>query len=61
MNVAPPDFTSSELPTAALQQFAPASDTEPRNLVIIIEESLGAEFVGSLGGLDLTPNIDSLA
>lgn len=32
----------------------------PLNLVIILQESLGAEFVGSLGGLDLTPNIDAL-
>jgi phosphoglycerol transferase MdoB-like AlkP superfamily enzyme len=30
-------------------------------LVIIVEESLGAEFVGLLGGLDLTPNLDGLA
>jgi phosphoglycerol transferase MdoB-like AlkP superfamily enzyme len=33
---------------------------KPKNLVIILQESLGAEFVGSLGGLDLTPNIDAL-
>lgn len=31
------------------------------NLVIVIEESLGAEFVGRLGGLHLTPNLDRLA
>jgi phosphoglycerol transferase MdoB-like AlkP superfamily enzyme len=29
-------------------------------LVIILEESLGAEYVGSLGGLPLTPNLDRL-
>lgn len=33
----------------------------PRNLVIILEESLGAEYVGALGGLPLTPRIDALA
>jgi phosphoglycerol transferase MdoB-like AlkP superfamily enzyme len=33
----------------------------PLNLVIVLEESLGAEFVGSLGGHDLTPNLDALA
>ncbi|MGE0350762.1 sulfatase-like hydrolase/transferase [Hydrogenophaga sp.] len=33
----------------------------PLNLVIVLEESLGAEFVGSLGGLPLTPNLDRLA
>jgi phosphoglycerol transferase MdoB-like AlkP superfamily enzyme len=34
---------------------------KPMNLVIILEESLGAEFVGSLGGKNLTPNLDALA
>jgi len=34
---------------------------KPLNLVIILEESLGAEFVGSLGGRDLTPELDKLA
>ena len=33
----------------------------PLNLVIILEESLGAEFVGCLGGLPLTPELDSLS
>jgi phosphoglycerol transferase MdoB-like AlkP superfamily enzyme len=33
----------------------------PMNLVIVLEESLGAEFVGRLGGLPLTPNLDRLA
>lgn len=32
----------------------------PLNLVIVLEESLGAEFVGSFGGLPLTPNLDRL-
>ncbi len=30
----------------------------PKNIVIIVEESLGARFVGSLGGPPLTPNLD---
>jgi len=34
---------------------------KPLNLVIVVEESLGAELVGSLGGEDLTPELDSLA
>ena len=33
----------------------------PYNLVVLLQESLGAEYVGALGGLPLTPNIDSLA
>lgn len=32
----------------------------PLNLVIVLEESLGAEFVGSMGGLPLTPRLDEL-
>jgi phosphoglycerol transferase MdoB-like AlkP superfamily enzyme len=33
----------------------------PRNLVVILEESLGAQFVGSLGGRNLTPELDRLS
>lgn len=33
----------------------------PLNLVIFLQESLGAEYVGALGGLPLTPNLDKLA
>lgn len=39
---------------------APTFKGKPRNLVIILEESLGAQFVGSLGGRPLTPNLDRL-
>ena len=34
---------------------------KPYNVVIILEERLGAEFVGKLGGLPLTPNLDKLS
>lgn len=52
-------FTSSTIPTLSFNQ---ASYTgKPKNLVIILQESLGARFVGSLGGLPLTPNIDELS
>jgi phosphoglycerol transferase MdoB-like AlkP superfamily enzyme len=52
-----------------LQSHAPTMHTQiatrqvkrPLNLVIILEESLGAEFVGSLGGKNLTPELDKLA
>jgi phosphoglycerol transferase MdoB-like AlkP superfamily enzyme len=54
------DYISEELPTLHHQQ-ATRRPERPLNLVIILEESLGAEFVGSLGGLDLTPNLDRLA
>ncbi|OBX09699.1 hypothetical protein QV09_07395 [Gallibacterium salpingitidis] len=34
---------------------------KPKNLVIILEESLGAQFIGALGGLPLSPNLDQLS
>lgn len=40
---------------------SPEAKTGPKNLVIILEESLGARFVGSLDGLPLTPNLDRLS
>lgn len=52
-------FTSTQLPSLSFNQ---ASYTgKPKNLVILLQESLGARFVGSLGGLPLTPNIDALS
>ena len=33
---------------------------KPRNLVIVLEESLGATYTGHLGGVPVTPNIDRL-
>jgi phosphoglycerol transferase MdoB-like AlkP superfamily enzyme len=54
------EFPYAEAPTLHFQ-LMPAARIKPRNLVIVVEESLGAEFVGSLGGLDLTPNLDKLA
>lgn len=42
-------------------QAATRSWPRPRNLVIVLEESLGADYVGALGGKDLTPNLDALA
>lgn len=38
-----------------------STQERPYNLVIFLQESLGAEFVGCLGGLPLTPNLDKLA
>ena len=60
MNIDSRQFTSADLPTLHAQRIA-AVPARAKNLVIIVEESLGAEFVGALGGLDLTPNLDALA
>ena len=55
-----PTGVDSGIPTLHLQEPT-RQHSRPLNLVIILEESLGAEYVGSLGGKDLTPNIDQLA
>ena len=31
------------------------------NIVLVLEESMGAQFIGHLGGLPLTPCLDKLA
>lgn len=56
------DLTAFNDDTRPSMSFNRASyQGKPKNLVIILEESLGARFVGNLGGLPLTPNIDALA
>jgi phosphoglycerol transferase MdoB-like AlkP superfamily enzyme len=52
-------FTSAQLPTLHRQQAAVVRD-KPLNLVVILEESLGATFVASLGGLPVTPELEKL-
>ncbi len=59
-NIEPLEPSNPSAPTLH-HQTATRSYEKPLNLVIILEESLGAEFVGSLGGLDLTPELDDLA
>jgi phosphoglycerol transferase len=51
-------FTDPEKPTQAYK--AASYKGKPKNLVIILQESLGARYVGGLGGLPLTPNLDQL-
>ncbi len=53
-------FNDPERPTLHAQASAFPRDRQP-NLVVIVEESLGADFVGALGGLPLTPNLDRLS
>lgn len=47
-------------PAIPLRTRSPGSGAPRRNLVIILEESLGARFVAALGGEALTPNLDAL-
>lgn len=53
------DYISTEIPTLTYNQAT--YQGKPKNIVIILEESLGAQFVGTLGGKPLTPNFDNLA
>ncbi len=53
-------FSNAEIPLLH-KQFSSSKRERPYNLVIFLQESLGAEYVGCLGGLPLTPNIDKLA
>ena len=52
-------FDHPELPTLHYQTAAITRD-KPLNLVILLQESLGATFVESLGGLPVTPNLEKL-
>lgn len=52
------NFNNDNLPT--LSKRPPHFNGQPKNLVIILEESLGAQYVSSLGGIPLTPEIDKL-
>lgn len=52
-------FPSTELPTLHKQEAA-IKRAKPLNLVIVLEESLGATFVESLGGLPVTPELEKL-
>lgn len=43
------------------KQQATVRRDKPLNVVIVLQESLGAQYVSSLGGRGLTPNLDRLA
>ncbi|MFH2064944.1 MAG: LTA synthase family protein [Pseudomonadota bacterium] len=53
-------FIQNDIPTMRYLSASQQSG-EKYNLVIILEESLGAEFVESLDGLPLTPNLKKLS
>ncbi|MCD8298758.1 MAG: LTA synthase family protein [Opitutae bacterium] len=54
------DYDSDDEPTLSFHK-ATAELAHPKNVVIILLESHGAQFVGALGGLPLSPNMDKLA
>jgi len=51
-------FTDGYHPSSSFHQAS--YQGKPKNLVILLQESLGARYVGALGGLPLTPNLDAL-
>lgn len=53
------EFISSEVPFLHLQK--PDTAQPKYNVVIFLQESLGAEYVGCLNGLPLTPELDKLS
>lgn len=59
MTAAPEDFTDKDLPLLHIQD-ADFKRKQPCNIVIFLQESLGAEYVGALGGMPLTPELDKL-
>ena len=52
-------FPNKDFPTLHLQRAAVTRE-KPLNLVIVLEESLGATFVESLGGIAVTPELEKL-
>ena len=55
------DYTpENDNPTNTLNR-ASVRRERPKNVVIILLESQGAQFVGALGGLPLSPNFDALS
>ncbi len=54
-----PLLGSSEIPTL-IEQIATRKRERSLNLVIILEESMGATFVESLGGVPVTPELEKL-
>lgn len=54
------DYTPATAENPTLNRLVPTNTGERKNIVIILEESLGAQFVGYLGGSGLTPNLDRI-
>lgn len=60
MDVPDNSFTNPDIPLLH-EQLPDTIRERPYNLVIFLQESLGAEYVGCLGGLPLTPQLDKLS
>ncbi len=58
--ITPEQLVDPATPTLHYQK-ATQTREKPLNLVIVLQESLGADTVGALGGMDITPELDKLA
>jgi phosphoglycerol transferase len=56
--ITPDLYTNNEVPTQTYHQAS--YQGKPKNIVILLQESLGARYVKTLGGLPLSPNLDKL-
>lgn len=61
-NLSKANFIKDDSNCPILQEITPIFNAEhKKNVVVILLESFGAQYVKSLGGLDLAPNIDKLS
>ena len=51
-------YKDPSAPTSTFRQAT--NEGAGKNIVILLQESLGARYVGALGGLPLTPHLDKL-
>ena len=60
MMLPPTAFVSDQIPTLHSQKPV-IPRQQPMNLVILLEESMGAQYVGALGGKPYTPELEKLS
>jgi len=56
--IEPNQITHQDIPTLNYHQAT--YQGKPQNIVILLQESLGSQYVGALGGAKLTPELDQL-
>ncbi len=54
----PDIYNNTEIPTQVFHQAT--YQGKPKNIVILLQESLGARYVNALGGLPLSPELDKI-
>ena len=54
------DYSPATENNPTMNHLSPTGINGRKNIVIILEESMGAQYVGFLGGSNLTPNLDRI-